>query len=834
MKLALKEFQENTVAELYRRVRQAKRDVLFEGDLQAVVLASPTGSGKTVMLSALIERILGVDDYAEAEPDAVFLWLSDQPELNKQSRDRIAAASDRLRPADQVIVEANSFDQETFSGGKLYFLNTQKLGKDKNLVTRGDHRTFTIWDTIQNTGEQLKDRFYVIIDEAHRGMQLSSREESQAQTIMQKFILGSPGEIEPVKLIVGISATPQRFQTMLQQTRLVAPRTERFVTVKPEEVRASGLLKDKIILYHPEDDQPSDWSLLAEAARKWQAMRQRWHEYTGAQALPPVQPAMVIQVEDGNERQLTRTSLAQVLQVLETEIGPVRDEDLAHSFQEDKEVEAGGHKIRKIEASRLQDESGVKFIFFKMSLTTGWDCPRAEVMMSFRRARDHTLIAQLVGRMVRTPLARRVENQDFLNTVALYLPYYDAAGLQRVVDQLKGDPEIVPPTEVELGETQVALRRRDLDEALYAALESLPTYRVERIRKTSNMRRLVKLSRLLTFDQIEQDAWEAAKGFVVATLTQERDRLKIEDSDFEDKLHNKSQIVIRPVAIEQGVWQQLPGELERISVTEANVEDLFKRAGQRLGEGLHMAYWRTQVDKNDPNRAKLELFLILQDQRAWDTLERGCQERINELFNRHRPAIRQLSSVQQEKYKEVRGAAKEPEALDFSPPDEIMVNRLQGEQEYKKHLYVADDGKFSTKLNTWEEATIQAELKRPDVVRWLRNYERKPWSLCIPYESGGEKRPTYPDFLVIRRNKAGHYIVDLLEPHRPDLEDNWMKAKGLAQFASKHSFQFGRIELIRVEDGQLRRLDINDEAWRAKVLAVSSNEHLKSIFDELR
>ena len=46
-------------------------------------------------------------------------------------------------------------------------------------------------------------------------------------------------------------------------------------------------------------------------------------------------------------------------------------------------------------------------MFFKMALSTGWDCPRAEVMMSFRRAEDHTYIAQLLGRMVRTPLARR-------------------------------------------------------------------------------------------------------------------------------------------------------------------------------------------------------------------------------------------------------------------------------------------------------------------------------------------------------------------------------------------------------------------------------------------
>jgi type III restriction enzyme len=44
--------------------------------------------------------------------------------------------------------------------------------------------------------------------------------------------------------------------------------------------------------------------------------------------------------------------------------------------------------------------------------------------MSFRRALDYTRIAQLVGRLVRTPLARCILANDFHNSVALYLPHY--------------------------------------------------------------------------------------------------------------------------------------------------------------------------------------------------------------------------------------------------------------------------------------------------------------------------------------------------------------------------------------------------------------------------
>ena len=70
-------------------------------------------------------------------------------------------------------------------------------------------------------------------------------------------------------------------------------------------------------------------------------------------------------------------------------------------------------------------------------------------MMSFRKAIDHTLIAQLVGRMIRTPLARRINSYEMLNTVELYLPHYDRANLEKILEELRNpDAEDRPATEV--------------------------------------------------------------------------------------------------------------------------------------------------------------------------------------------------------------------------------------------------------------------------------------------------------------------------------------------------------------------------------------------------
>ncbi|HRD52564.1 MAG TPA: hypothetical protein PKY96_07945, partial [Flavobacteriales bacterium] len=122
--------------------------------------------------------------------------------------------------------------------------------------------------------------------------------------------------------------------------------------------------------------------------------------------------------------------LNDVVQVIERQTGPLGLNEIVHCFQDKEEIEYGGRIIRRIEASRIQETREVKVVLFKTALTTGWDCPRAEVMMSFRRAQDTTSIAQLIGRMIRTPLARRIDSDEVLNTVELFLPHYDSDSLE--------------------------------------------------------------------------------------------------------------------------------------------------------------------------------------------------------------------------------------------------------------------------------------------------------------------------------------------------------------------------------------------------------------------
>ncbi len=164
---------------------------------QVISLQAPTGSGKTIIVSALMENIyFGTDELPE-QPDAIFVWLSDSPTLNEQSKNKIDQKADRIRFDQCVMISEESFDQELFEDGHIYFLNTQKLGKGGKLGQHSDTRQYTIWETIENTARQKANRLYFIIDEAHRGMH--GTEAGKATSIMQRFLKGSPAHhLSPV------------------------------------------------------------------------------------------------------------------------------------------------------------------------------------------------------------------------------------------------------------------------------------------------------------------------------------------------------------------------------------------------------------------------------------------------------------------------------------------------------------------------------------------------------------------------------------------------------------------------------------------------------------
>lgn len=84
-------FQKQAVNEMRLRVAMALNNYRMLKIPQVVSLQAPTGSGKTIIMSALIEDIFYGSEQFTEQPEAIFVWLSDSPQLNEQSKQKIAA-----------------------------------------------------------------------------------------------------------------------------------------------------------------------------------------------------------------------------------------------------------------------------------------------------------------------------------------------------------------------------------------------------------------------------------------------------------------------------------------------------------------------------------------------------------------------------------------------------------------------------------------------------------------------------------------------------------------------------------------------------------------------
>lgn len=171
----------------------------------------------------------------------------------------------------------------------------------------------------------------------------------------------------------------------------------------------------------------------------------------------------------------------------------------------------------------------------------------------------------------------------------------------------------------------------------------------------------------------------------------------------------------------------------------------------------------------------------------------------------------------------------------FTLPETLSVRLEDNGTEYTNHLFAAENGFAKIKLNSWEAGVLEEEAAAEDFVCWIRNPSRSSWSLCIPYEINNEIKPSYPDFIIIRRDPILGYIIDILEPHNPDFKDNLGKAKGFAKYAVEEQ-RIGRIQLIRQgkdASGKTRfkRLDLAKGAIRDKVLKAQNHEELDHIFE---
>ena len=904
-------FQKRALAKLREHCAAAHREYMSSHQNQVVSFTAPTGSGKTIMMSALIEEIMfGNEQYVE-QPDAIFVWLSDSPELNLQSKEKIDTKADRIKMSQCVVITDESFERETLEEGHIYFLNTQKLSKTSNLTQHSDNRQYTIWETLTNTINEKSDKLYFIIDEAHRGMK--GKEAGTATSIMQRFILGYEKEgLPPVPVVIGMSATIERFNQLVKNSAA----TNRPVRVTPEEVRSSGLLKDRVIIFYPKNaNEQKDIAVLQAATSEWVQKCEHWTTFCREQHHWMVKPVFVVQVLNGTGNNITETDLNECLAKIEERANyKFQKGEVVHSFGDTKGIiQINGLDVPYEEPSKIQDNKQVRIVFFKETLSTGWDCPRAETMMSFRRYVDATAIAQLLGRMVRTPIQQRILVDDMLNDVQLFLPHFDSEKVQKIVDELQSEeggelptdifgdtieqgnyvrltvkpkrrlsniagptlfdgapdftnsptPSIPHPSsqpETKCNHTQPNtpqsgtgdIKKQENDSPKfdyeYGDLDrqkildfinglALPSYQIRSFQMNDYLRSLFNLTNFLLTSGLDIQACEKVKEAIVERIHNYVLQLKNAGKYKEAKERVLNFEMLAKVydafgeQISQGTFNNL------FSESDVDVDRQLRIAEKQLGnEGIANAYGRKYDDIDNQNMFKVDIILFVSDENQMKQLHDYAKEVYHKLNDQFRRKTVYLTDMQKTQYRNIVRDSAEISNIPFYLSENISFRNAEDGTEFDNHLFVDEvTGKVKIKLNGWEDKVIKEEQKRDDFRCWYRNPSKGSEALTLYHRYKGTIKPFYPDFLIIRRENGGDYVLDILEPHDPTRDDNVSKAQALAQYATENPC-IGRAQLIRVYENasgyEIKRLDFTHSELREKISNITLNEELDKLFNQ--
>lgn len=837
MKWPLLDFQTDAVAEVLTRLQRAKQAYLDYGEIGAFALSATTGAGKTVMATAVFEALFyGSEEFDfEADPTAVVLWVTDDPFLNEQTKDRIleAGGGKPLGYGELEVID-DGFEQELFDPQRIYFLNIQKLAATSHLVRVTDQRHITLWDTIRNTIEHPQRTLYLVLDEAHRGMRRAADPEARP-TIVQRLVNGH-SDVPPAPIVWGISATIARFDAAMKAAnakgRVLYPNVE----VDSARVQKSGLLKDTICLDFPDEKGDFETTLLKSAVSEVREIGRIWDEYAEREGLAdPVVPLLVVQVPNTpKDRDLIR-----YLDTIYDNWPDLGYDAVANVFGERQDLQLGPYEIPYIPPQKVQESTHIRVLLAKDAITTGWDCPRAEVMISFRGALDPTYITQLLGRMVRTPLARRIESVERLNSVTCVLPKFNRPTAIRVAEILTGEVEVDEDPDAAANKgmgRRVIIKPVDVDWNPHIPAEvrevfaNLPSEAAPKGNKKP-IQRLLAVAAAFALDELRPDPNKEAREAIYAALDglMAEHAAKVEEGVAE----------IFAADIRRYVRRMANGGSEEHTRTERGdertVADAFRAATRTLGAAIANGYVRRLVDTAvakgedvDVVAAQARLAALVQIEGAVEEVERKADALADSWLQSARVEIKGLAEDRQALYREFTQQGTQPKKVDIVVPgpdkEAFYDDKGKAYRTFDLHVISDKNGKYPlVRYTQLELQVLETELGRPGVVAWYRNPSSgSADALRVPYEVGeGVWKSMQPDFIFFSRNKKGRIEASIVDPHSAHLSDALPKLKGLARFAELYGDQFARIDAIAEVDGEIRVLDMTQERVRKSVVSAT-------------
>ncbi len=376
----LKRYQENAVDELVLKTK-----LLLAKDLEkrTIIFKAPTGSGKTFMMSQYIEQMIKERE----NEDICFLWISiGKGGLHKQSFNSLKKIFSGF-PICYLLEEEFSGSRKTIDKNEVVVVNWGKLvnkdgqtGEWKNTLMK-DKETTNFRELVKNT-KNARTKIILIIDESH-----TSSSSERALEIR---------DLINADLTIEMSATPILKEGQYNEK----------IEVLSNDVIDEGMIKKEIIVNENidkiDDNDITSQELIMEVAFNKRIQLKKQMEKEGAD----INPLCLVQIPTGQDGEDKRNFI--------------------ESFLAEKNITVDNHKLavwlseEKVNLEVLENNvSEVEFVIFKQAIDTGWDCPRAQILIRFREIQSEIFELQTIGRILRMPEAKHYNN-DNLNKAFIY------------------------------------------------------------------------------------------------------------------------------------------------------------------------------------------------------------------------------------------------------------------------------------------------------------------------------------------------------------------------------------------------------------------------------
>jgi type III restriction enzyme len=359
-------YQQEAIKELLNKIVKLLN---INEERQKIVFKAPTGSGKTYMTAKALEAVVDTlqTDKRNQYERVAFVWIAPN-RLHSQAYGSLSKLFEETRALNPIMFD--DITDGVLNNGDVLCLNWGSIHSDDNILVKESETGFNLWEVIERTREE-GTAIVAIIDEEHLHW---DRTADKAATVLSK--------LKPI-VELRVSATP----------KTVSPYT---VTVSRKDVIAAQMIKESLVI-NPDievnETMEVEEYLIDEAIKKRDLLAQCYEEMG-----KKIKPLLLIQLPNDNA-------------TISAEDKSMRDEIV--TFLESKyeiSVNNGELAIWLADKDNKQNlegiekpDSDVKVLIFKEAIAKGWDCPRAAVLLIFRKLQSNEFAIQTLGRILRMP-----------------------------------------------------------------------------------------------------------------------------------------------------------------------------------------------------------------------------------------------------------------------------------------------------------------------------------------------------------------------------------------------------------------------------------------------